>query len=454
MKESASEFINNFFMETDKYIDELDELSKQNAVELYEMYGVVSRHATLNIAEIDPELRAILCARQDMILERIIDIDYAASQNDIKGIYTPAVQSYRRWANVELLKDKCLAGYMLAKELKTNPVMMFGTTPADYTYADLLPGLELLYSDVESGNPNVYYEHLNKNYQKMDIMILHGMYNETITYLDAYRKFRPDGKVFCGLDMNSYWMSNINWDAPAVRWFSEQCNVIATSCLELRDALNRNPNVHFSCRWIPNAFLNSTNITITADANIKKNIILTVGRIGSAQKNNQELLLAFAKAHQKLKEWELHLVGTIDTEFKPFIAQYFEAFPYLKEKVIFTGAITDKTELYREYSEAKLFVLTSTLEGGTPNVYAEALNHGCMFVTSNIDAANEITNYGDLGQVYKSGDIDDLANALVKVTSNANYDAFQKHIPKALSYARRYYDWNRNAKKLAYMLYN
>ncbi|MFR3729657.1 glycosyltransferase family 4 protein [Lacrimispora sp.] len=288
----------------------------------------------------------------------------------------------------------------------------------------------------------------------MDIMILHGMYNETVTYLDAYRKFRPEGKVFCGLDMNSYWMSNINWNSPGVRIFSQQCNVIATSCLELRDALNRNPNVHFSCRWIPNGFLNSTNITITADAKKKKNIILTVGRIGSAQKNNQELLLAFAKVHKILKEWELHLVGTIDTEFKPFIDQYFKAFPDLKGKVIFTGAITDKSKLYKEYSEAKLFVLTSRLEGGTPNVYAEALNHGCMFITSNIDAANEITNYGDLGQVYKSGDIDDLADSLVKMTSNADCDAFQKHIPKALRYARKYYDWNRNAKKIAYMLYN
>lgn len=146
------------------YIEELDALSKQNAIELYEMYGIISRHATLNIAEIDPELRVILCARQDMILERIIDMDFATPQIDIKGIYTPAVQGYRRWGNVELLKDKCLAGYMLAKELKTHPVMMFGTSPENYPYADLLPELEILYSNVEPGNPNIYFEHLSKNY--------------------------------------------------------------------------------------------------------------------------------------------------------------------------------------------------------------------------------------------------------------------------------------------------
>jgi glycosyltransferase involved in cell wall biosynthesis len=356
--------------------------------------------------------------------------------------------------NVELLKDKCLTGYMLANEIDAHPVMMFGTKPGDYSYTKVLPGLEFLYSDTQQGIPNIYFEHLSQEYAKMDALILHGMYEETKGYLDAYRRLRPDGKVYCGLDMNSYWMGNINWDSATAKTFAEQCDIVATSCRSLRDALNGDPKVHFPCHWIPNGFFDPANTGIAADADNRKNIILTVGRIGTAQKNNAELLMAFAKAAKHLKGWTLRLVGAVEPDFKATIDQYFKVFPHLKNRVIFTGPITDKAELYREYAQAKLFALTSQLEGGTPNVYAEALFHGCMFVTSDIDAADDITNFGELGQKYKRGDVGGLAKAIIALANNADKHKFRKHIPKALNYANKYYDWRRNAKKLAYMLYN
>lgn len=452
MESSYSQLIRDFLSGTEAVMELLDELPKETAVQLYAMFGEAAASATLNIAQIDSELRVALCDKQDKILERIVDADSSVTHPDVRGVYTPAIQGYRRWGNVELLKDKCLSGYMLANELNAHPVMMFGTKPEDYPYTELLPGLEVQCSEAAPGVPDVYSEHLSKEYLKMDALILHGMYNETVGYLNAYRKLRPDGKVYCGLDMNSYWMGQISWDSNAATTFAGQCDVVATSCRTLRDELNRNPKVHFPCRWMPNGFFNATNTPVTADADSKSNIILTVGRIGLAVKNNGELLLAFAHVSKALKWWKLRLVGPIEPEFKPFIEQYFEAFPHLRDRVIFTGAVTDKAELYREYARAKLFAFTSQSEGG-PNVYAEALFHGCMFVTSDIDAADDITNFGALGLKYKRGDVDGLASALVKLASNADTAAFQKHIPKALDYANRYYDCRRNAKKLAYMLY-
>jgi glycosyltransferase involved in cell wall biosynthesis len=442
-----------FLSEARPFTECVDSLSLETAVESYAMFGTMAKTATLNIESIDTELRAELCDKQDAILERIIDLSTHTS-TCANGIYTPAVQGFRRWKNVELMKDKCLTGYMLAKELDAHPVMMFGTKPDDYPYMEVLPGLEILYSEGEIGAPDVYFEHLVEKYAQMDTLILHGMYEQTIGYLIAYRKLRPDGKVYCGLDMNGYWMSRIDWNSEAARSFAGQSDVIATSCRSLRDALNRNPKVHFPCRWFPNGFYNPTGLKVTADADSKRNIILTAGRIGARQKNNGELLVAFARISGELAGWSLRLVGSIEPEFKEFISQYFTVFPHLKERVIFTGAITDKAELYKEYALAKIFALTSQFEGGTPNVYAEALFHGCMFVTSDIDAADDITNFGKLGQQYKLGDIDGLAGALVNLAKNADRRELQRHIPKALDYAHKYYDWHRNAKKLAYMLYN
>jgi len=288
----------------------------------------------------------------------------------------------------------------------------------------------------------------------MDVLILHGMYAETIGYLNEYRKLRPDGKVYCGLDMNRYWMGRIIWDDPLVRRFAAQCDVIATSCKSLRDALNRNPKVGFPCRFFPNGFYNAAGIDVTADAKYKKNAIITVGRIGTEQKNNQEMLIAFAKASPSIPNWKLKLIGPVEQGFKPFISEYFKAHPYLKQRVFFPGAINDKNELYKEYARVKIFALTSTFEGGAPNVFAEALVHGCKFITSDIDAADDITNNGELGIKYKLHDIDGLANAMIKLCSESKTADFEEYIPKARSYAARYYDWNRNAKKLTYMLFN
>jgi len=452
MKSSFLQDLSDFIAETEPLIEGVNELSKETAIEIYSMYETAAMAATQNIEIIDTELRVILCDRLDRILEQIIDISSSLGQIDLHGIYTPAINAYRRWGNVELLKDKGLTGYMLAKELGTRPIMMFGTNPAEYANKDLLPELEILYTDVQAGDSRVYFEHLHKEHLQMDILILHGMYNDTIGYLDTYRKYRPDGKVYCGLDMNGYWMEKITWDSVAVTNFSKQCDIIATSCRSLRDALNRNPKVSFPCRWIPNGFLNPFNTTVIADSRIKKNIILTVGRIGTNQKNNGELLIAFERVYGKMPGWELRLVGTIEPSFRPFIDKYFKVFPHMRSKVTFTGAITNKSELYREYAQAKLFALTSQIEG-FPNVYAEALVHGCMFITSDIDAADDITNFGELGLKYKCGDIDGLANSLVKLSEQTDNEKLKKHISKALLYANKHFDWHRNTKKLAYMLY-
>jgi len=452
--EDYSQEISGFLSETNPFMEQLDSLPIETAAELYTLLDEAAHAATDNIGQIDPALRVEICDRQDRLIERIVVVlpPFEHTGHPI-GIYTPAVQNFRRWSNTELMKDKGLTGYMLAKELQGRSVMYFGTSPADYPYLSVLDGMEVSYPMAEHGPENAYYEYLQEHCREMDVLVLHGMYPQTVDYLDMYRKLRPDGKVYCGLDMNSWWMGNVIWDAPLVNRFSGQCDVYATSCRSVRDALNRNPSVAFPCHWLPNGYYNPSGGKPVADPTLKENTIITVGRIGTSQKNNAELMIAFARAAKMLSNWKLKLIGGIEEEFNSFIDDYFSRRPDLKSRVVFTGQITDKDKLYREYAKAKVFALTS-LQEGSPNVYAEALFHGCMFVTSNIDAADDITNFGELGMKYEIGDIGALTDALIKTCYRANKAGMQQHIPKALEYAGKYFDWKRNAKKLAYMLYS
>jgi len=448
--------ISDFLSEAEPYIEKLDSLSLGTAAELYDMLDEAARAATSCICEIDPELRVKICDFLDMVLERIVDeLPPFEHEGEPLKIYTPAlnVLGFTRWENVYLMKDCGLISYMLAKELGASPVMFFGTKPSDFPYLSSMPGMEMLYHDSDFGLEDAYKDYLLNNYPEMDILVIHGMFNISASYLDVYRKLRADGKVYCALDMSSWMMNEISWNAQGVDQFSSQCDIISTSCRQIRNELNRNPEVHFPCRWLPNGFYNPTDTPVMADRCLKENVLLTVGRIGSKEKNNEELLEAFARVSDTIEGWSLRLVGPIEPKFKPYIDEFFTYYPHLRERVIFTGAITDKEELYKEYARAKIFALTSFSEGGTPNVYAESLFHGCMFVTSNIDAADDITNHGELGVKYPPGDVGALQKALVETCIKADKQGMQQHIPKALAYAKKYYDWNRNAKKLAYMLF-
>ena len=450
---TVSQTIFDYLSKTDRYMNQLNNLSFDTAENLYDVLDDIAQIATEYIKEIDPQLRVTICDRRDMVLERIVDFSPSYNKGDnYKTIFSPALKFYGRWENVELMKDCGLVGYKLAKELGISPVMLFGTKADDYPYLLNLPGLEMLYNDSEQELERTYFTHLEESYSDMDILLLYGMYSHSVEYLNTYRKLRPDGKVYCGLDMNSYWMSTTPWNSSDASQFATQCDVIATSCRSMRDALNNNPQVSFACHWFTNGFYNPSGIPVIANPETKENIILTVGRIGTFQKNNEELLSAFAKAADTLESWSLRFIGSVENAFHEYIENYFSEYPHLKNRVIFTGPIADKKELYNEYAKAKIFALSSRQEG-FPNVYAEALFHGCMFITSDIDAADDMTDSGKLGIKYPLYDVNALQNGLIELCTKADKHGMRKHINEACKYAEKYFDWNRNAKKLAYMLF-
>lgn len=398
--------------------------------------------------------RKELSIRKEKVLDHILDLGFdIPEKNKNLNIYTPAVEGYRRWKNVELMKDKGLVGYTLCQKNGGNNYMFFCDKQIDYSFLSILPNMELIYTDGKYGNDDLYIDFLRENYKKMDILILHGMYIETIMYLNEYRKLRPDGKVFCGLDLNSNWTKSIRWENNKIKDFFNQCDVIATSCTFLRDKLNENIEFNSNCHFLSNAFLNDPENPVVVSSKEKENTIITVGRIGSGQKNNVELIIGFINALPKLKNWKLKLIGTVVPEFQKYLEDViFKNRPELRKSIILTGPIYDKEKLYEEYRKAKIFALTSVLEGGTPNVYAEALVHGCKFITSDIDASQDITNFEEFGITYKLNDTEALTNAIIKLSKETSEEDFDIYIPKAVEYAKRYFDWDRNADKLRFLL--
>ncbi|MFR4520706.1 MAG: glycosyltransferase family 4 protein, partial [Fusobacterium sp.] len=165
----------------------------------------------------------------------------------------------------------------------------------------------------------------------------------------------------------------------------------------------------------------------------KENIILTVGRLGTKEKNT-ELLLESLKEID-LKDWKVVLIGSETEELLKYKEKYFKENPDLKEKIIFTGEIKDRKELYEYYNKSKVFVLPSKWES-FGIVMVEAMAFGNYVITSNTCAANDITNHNTIGKIIEIDSKIDLEKSLEEVV-NGNVKLEEK-CNKTLEYVKNF----------------
>lgn len=131
----------------------------------------------------------------------------------------------------------------------------------------------------------------------------------------------------------------------------------------------------------------------------KENIILTVGRIGSPEKNNELLLSAIEKID--LTDWKVIFIGPIEKRFEPIIDAFYQRNAHLKENVIFMGAIYDRQVLFDWYARSKIFCLTS-IEESFGFVLIEAMAYGNYVLTTPVSSANEITDFEKCGTIVST----------------------------------------------------
>ncbi len=275
-----------------------------------------------------------------------------------------------------------------------------------------------------------------KNARKIDLLILFHLTIENFIFIFFYKLLRRDGFVYLKLDMDK---RKLKWSAAITGKFMVKLNplkfisykllqrvliVADLISIETRDMYNEikdnwlNINLTDKLVIIPNGFDNTffdeSGIRIL---NYRKrdNIIITVGRIGIFEKNNEMLLDALIG--MDLKNWKCYFIGPIDPGFNDKIMKFYSANPSLKEKIIFTGPINDRLILFDYYNRAKVFVLTSRSESfGIALV--EAAFFGTYIVTTGMGVAPEITRNGKLGKIIQSGDPGALKDELHDIIHN------------------------------------
>ena len=164
----------------------------------------------------------------------------------------------------------------------------------------------------------------------------------------------------------------------------------------------------------------------------KENIFITVGRLGTPQKNTEMILEALNKV--KMKDWKFYLIGPIEEPLKKNIDEFYRLNPEKRESVIFLGPIYNKKALWEYYNRAKVFVFTSRWES-----YGLVLNEANRFrnyiLSTPVGAYYDITDNEKYGRSLKQEDSNYLAQQMQQIINgNLNIDVYDDFIPKEISW--------------------
>ena len=363
--------------------------------------------------------------------------------------------------------------FHLVKDVGQLPYFMYKTEGYDATLISYQNNVEYPFIDQEVNGlklnfiPNkgrfLYFElgvlyYLFNHSKSIAVLNLFHFKKDHILYLLIYKLVNPKGKAYIKLDMDILFFKNYNAFLfsnyriknlilkALTSWIFKLTDLFSVETDQAKDyLLNVYPELHNKLICIPNGVDNlylDKEIPIKAFQE-KENIILTVGRIGTEQKNT-ELLLDALKITD-LKDWKVYILGPNEESFKKYIADFYKEYPQLENKVIFTGNITDRKELFDWYNRSKIFCLSSRYEG-FPIAFPEALYFGNYLISSPVSSAEHITSKGKYGTVAKAD-----AHEFSKAIQNSIEPGFlsSQRYEEIRRFSKDNFTWPGIVKKLA-----
>jgi glycosyltransferase involved in cell wall biosynthesis len=302
-----------------------------------------------------------------------------------------------------------------------------------------VPGLKMKFL-VRRGRGRFYeravYEYLVNNAKEIDVLNLFHFNTENIFYGFLYKLKNPKGKIYLKLDIDLvYYRSRAHffntggfkpvriflWHklffplffklthtvsaeyATGLAYFRARFKVPAKKMMLLKNGVDSDR----IARYIPRS----------KPFDEKENAIITVGRIGSKQKNNEMLLDALSRV--SLGNWKVYFIGSVTENFQSHIARFYKENPGKRDQVIFTGAVLSPEVLYEYYNKAKIFCLTSTDEGFPLSACEAAFFGNYLLLTDRIDCFDELTDYGNYGKKIGLNQVAELADCLQQFVLNA-----------------------------------
>lgn len=276
---------------------------------------------------------------------------------------------------------------------------------SDYNY-DKFHNVTLLkpFSHIKFINSTLKLLRLFVYAHKIDILYLLQITPDSMYKMLAYRLGGGRGKIYLKLDLGIYskggkdllkW-NNMSPFLKVVHFLFKPLPDIYT--VETEKAYNRLTESYYSDLAGKKLFLLPNGIdhnhlkelgVVRRPLPSKEKIIMTVGRIGDYLKNTELLLDILERV--TLDDWNVYIVGPIDSLFSPKIDAFYNRNPQLIGKVLFTGNISDKKTLYELYNKSRIFIFTSRYESYAFSL-VEAAYMNNFILTTPVGIAPELVN--------------------------------------------------------------
>ena len=175
----------------------------------------------------------------------------------------------------------------------------------------------------------------------------------------------------------------------------------------------------------------------------KENLIITVGRLGTFQKNTLNLLEGFATTAME-HNWNLELAGQIDPKFVAKKDYFFKKHPELENRIKFVGNLT-KPELFDLYNRSKIFLLPSNFEGFAI-VYSEAAFFGNAIITSPYTSFKHFITEENLGLLVEPEKPYEIGIAILELINNQ--ERIKNMSDQASKFAVENLDWDKIINKI------
>jgi glycosyltransferase involved in cell wall biosynthesis len=364
--------------------------------------------------------------------------------------------------NFHLVKDVGQIPYFMYKTEGYDAELISYKNNEEYPYLNKeVKGLKLNF--IPNKGRLVYFElgilsYLWSFSKSIDILNLFHFKKDHLLYFLLYKTLNPKGKSYIKLDMDILFFKDYNAFLYSkyslknyllksiTKWIFQLTDVFSVETEEARLYLLRiYPELEQKLICIPNGV---DNLYLEEEIKLrsweeKENIIITVGRIGTFQKNTELFLEALKDVD--LGSWKVYIMGPVEASFQAYIETYFKMHPHLAEKILFMGNITDRKELFEWYNQAKVFCLTSRWES-FGIVFTEALYFGNYIITSPISSAAYITDYGKYGTIAES-DVLEFSKAIQKGI-NPGFLTTQRY-EEIRNFSKKNFTWTGIIKKLS-----
>ena len=301
--------------------------------------------------------------------------------------------------NVHLLKELGILAWGMHKYLGYDSFLSTYKN-GNYDYLKFLPGLRLEFiPKVKRDFLNDSLDWLRNNSQKIDVLHLFHIRERSKKHAELYKEVNPSGRVYLKLD-GIISKQNIFKDTSILDFISIEFKEYTN---QISKILNR------PVGFVPNP-VHPDEIKEFRRFENRSNIIFYVGRV-EYQKGSHTLLEAFVKIHDKIPNWKLQLTGAINNNLT-IAKNFFNIYPNLKGKVIFTGNINDREKLIEMYRNSKIFSFPSRIEA-CPISLTEAVSQGCFPIVSNILPNKLLTNNFKFSYFHERDNSNQLADKLL-----------------------------------------